>query len=771
MSVRQRTMIASSELIQHKAPIKKSVNQCIDRKMTVKAPALQPPTLLYLFFIGLLVTPVFASHAADKSAKPDTAPAETRWFERSFEDVLNTAIITPSRNVQKLGDTPSVISVYSAEEIHRMGIRNIKELLERTPGFFVNRQLTGSAVGSRGYISGNEQFLLLIDGHNANSIVDKGPGFYYLFPTLENVKRVEIVRGPGSTLWGSDAALGIIHVITKDGSEAEGSVLSYSNADHDDYRYAHFRTGEKLTEDVYYQFSFTVSQADGFPEDGADDFLGVGRWESIHDSSELYLSTRLRDTRVRMRFSDFKNGNPTAFEGCNPFCVNEYQAGKTGYHRRRHSYVDIERLWQLNDALDLEARFFIDRIEQWERLRNVITSPEIDYVSEAFSSKESSTGLELIGRWQASARHQLLFGWRGVRTEVDPVTNDVQYPVTSQAPSDAYASVLDLRVVPEDYDDNIALFAEDNWQILKNLSATIGLRLDNNNLRENSTIVLPRLGINWDINPQWSARYAYNTGYIRPPVGIGFLGQETFNNVELVQLSGVKVPAKLYGIDKSQEVYTHDLYLQFQQNRWITSLMLFHNRIDKAFNVSGVTDQSSDPPRQLFTVNTDQIDSYGYEMEFRFVPLAPWDVYGNFSQVLDASTDHLTGTAHGIDYNLLDGLTIFAPGGTVTSYPHRQWNLGLNYRWNIHRSVNLHYRGWNDMHIYNSSSNRDASLGSEHFVDLAIVLDQLWSSSLDLTIFAKNLLDNDDSEISLIVWRNTWSERGRSIGAKLTYHF
>ncbi len=686
--------------------------------------------------------------------------SEQPWYERSFEQLLDTKIITPTRDTQSLRNSAAAISVYTANDIKRMGIRTVKELLERTTGFFVNKQLAGAAIGSRGYIGDNEQFLLLIDGHNANSIVDKGPGFFFLFPMLENVKRVEIVRGPGSTLWGSDAALGIIHIITKDGTDIDGPVATYSYATEDRYRYANVQAGEKLAEDISYIVSFTGAKAEGFPEDGVDPFW-PGRWEQIDDSWELYFTAQLRNTTVHTRAADLKNSNPS---------MNVFQAtnlDQPPYYRRRHIYLDIEHSRAISNSLSLELRVFTDLMERWQKLRNMINSKGISTVMESAASKENALGLELLGKWRPHSQHALLFGLRAVRTEIDPVTNNVSYPSTSEPPS--AGTVFNLRVVPEDIDENIAVFIEDDWRISKDINSTLGLRLDRNNLREKNTIVLPRLGINWQFAPSWSSHYSYNTGYIRPPVGIGFLGQETFNT--FTNDNSEEYTALIYGASDSEKVYSHDLQLQFKRNPLIANLALFHTQIDDAFNFLFQADSADDPTRILFFINTNTIKSYGYELSFQYLPISEWDFYGNLSHVLQAKVDKLTGSEAGIDYDFFNDFTPFAPDGTVAAYPQQIWNLGLNYQHKDTLTLNLHYRGWSDMHMSENFTNRKISFGPEHFFDLNIVFNKLLGTQLNVALFAKNLLDNDDSEIAMLLFRNEWSERGRSMGIKLDYQF
>ena len=682
---------------------------------------------------------------------------DAKWYERSFEQLLETKIVTATREQQEIADAPANMTVYTAADIQRMGLRSIEELLERTTGFFSNKQAAGPAIGSRGFIGDNEQFLMLIDGHSINSIVDKGPGNAFLFPFLEQVKRVEIQRGPGSTLWGSDAALGIIHIITEDGgTDIDGVKATYSHATEDDQRYINVKAGEKLTEDVNYMVSFSAAESDGFKSGEPTERT----WEALDDSKELYFKAQLRDTKVYARFSDIRNQRP----GGSLAGIDE-----KAYTRRKHSYLDLQRSAQLNDQWNIEGRLFTDIIERWQSQITPVTSPGTPTVEESAASKETALGLEILGRWRPGTSHHVLMGVRAVQTEVDPVSNSVTFPVTA-LPSNSTGSI-NMRVVPDDKDTNIAVFAEDDWRINDSFNVIVGLRIDRNDLREENTIVLPRFATNWKITDEWSSQYSYSTGYIRPPVGIGFLGQAQFN-------SSFNTNGRIFGAEDSQEVETHDIRITYNSNPVSIRWNLYYNTIEDSFNFLFEEGMVGAENRVLFFINTPEIKTYGTELEFNYVPSDRWNLYGNVSYVIKAELETSTSTAFGVNYDLNNtafgfGEGTFTPDGTVSGYPHQIINLGINYFFSEQLSANLHYRGWNEMsgRVRVTDGFEEQDYGPEHFVDMNIRYQQVGGSDFDVALFVKNLLDNDKSEISELYFSQTWSERARSVGVKMSYQF
>ena len=95
-------------------------------------------------------------------------------------------------------------------------------MLERTPGFYNSRMTAWEGISNRGFVNNdNTNYLLLIDGVPQDNHAKWGMNFLHIFPLLDNVKRIEILRGPGSTLWGIGANAGLFHIITKDADDLD----------------------------------------------------------------------------------------------------------------------------------------------------------------------------------------------------------------------------------------------------------------------------------------------------------------------------------------------------------------------------------------------------------------------------------------------------------------------------------------------------------------------------------------------------------------------
>jgi len=122
---------------------------------------------------------------------------------------------------------PSVASVITAKDIKAMGARTLDEALETVPGLHVSKSSNrnNSIYSFRGIrTDGNPQVLLLVNGMPFNDLITGSRPPLFRLP-VENISRIEVIRGPGSAVFGADAFAGVINVITKDGNEIDGGII------------------------------------------------------------------------------------------------------------------------------------------------------------------------------------------------------------------------------------------------------------------------------------------------------------------------------------------------------------------------------------------------------------------------------------------------------------------------------------------------------------------------------------------------------------------
>lgn len=149
------------------------------------------------------------------------------YLDLSLEDLMKIKVVTASQTEQKVSDAPATIYVVTEEQIHDRGYNYLDELLEDIPEIEIQRK--SSSEYSNYYtirgVAGNEKFLVMLDGVRINS-VDATPHVVGLNYPLSNIKRVEVLLGPASALYGVNGFSGIINLFTKKGSDIKGVAIS-----------------------------------------------------------------------------------------------------------------------------------------------------------------------------------------------------------------------------------------------------------------------------------------------------------------------------------------------------------------------------------------------------------------------------------------------------------------------------------------------------------------------------------------------------------------
>ncbi|MGJ0516307.1 MAG: TonB-dependent receptor plug domain-containing protein [Methylomicrobium sp.] len=172
-------------------------------------------------------------------------------FDLSVEDLLNAKVTSVAKKAQSLNDAPAAIFVISNEDIKRSGVTSIPEALRLAPGLDVARiDANKWAVSARGFHGRfANKLLVLIDGRNAYTRTFSGVYWENQDVMLEDVDRIEVIRGPGATLWGANAVNGVINIITKHSSETQGMLLNAGGGT-EERGFGSFRYGAKLGEDT-----------------------------------------------------------------------------------------------------------------------------------------------------------------------------------------------------------------------------------------------------------------------------------------------------------------------------------------------------------------------------------------------------------------------------------------------------------------------------------------------------------------------------------------
>jgi iron complex outermembrane recepter protein len=156
------------------------------------------------------------------------ALATDNYFELSLEQLMQIEIQSASKKNEPIAQAPAAVYVITNEDIIRSGVTNIPDALRMVPGLQVARSDSNSwAISIRGFNSTlANKLLVLIDGRSIYNPVFGGTLWEAQHLLLDDIERIELVRGPGGSLWGANAVNGVINIITKHTRDTQGSQLS-----------------------------------------------------------------------------------------------------------------------------------------------------------------------------------------------------------------------------------------------------------------------------------------------------------------------------------------------------------------------------------------------------------------------------------------------------------------------------------------------------------------------------------------------------------------
>ena len=261
---------------------------------------------------------LFAQDPPPKPQDPDLA----------IEDLMKVQVTSLAKKEQALTDVPAAIYVVRGEDIERMGATSLPEALRGVPGMQVARSRSSTwAVSARGFTDNSANKLLaLIDGRSVYSPLHSGIFWDVQDTFLEDVDRIEVIRGPGGSLWGSNAINGIVNVITKSAEKTQGALVTYGGGTEErafgGVRYG-FKADDNTFVRVYTKYFARDDAALGTdPDEDAPDAWWMGRagfrgdWKA-GDHDRITFTGDGYGGQIRERANSPSLTAPTGFEAVN----------------------------------------------------------------------------------------------------------------------------------------------------------------------------------------------------------------------------------------------------------------------------------------------------------------------------------------------------------------------------------------------------------------------------------------------------------------------
>ncbi|MFZ1986073.1 MAG: TonB-dependent receptor [Desulfatitalea sp.] len=515
--------------------------------------------------------------------------------EMSIEDLMAVEITTVARKAQRLTDTTSAVFVVSQEDIRRSGATSVPEALRMVPGIQVAR-ISGDkwAISSRGFNGWfSNKLLVLIDGRTVYNMVYSGVYWRDQDVLLEDVARIEVIRGPGASLWGANAVNGVINIVTQPAAEVQGGLVT-AGAGTEERSFGAMRYGGALGPSAHY--SAYVKHAD---HDDTVDSLGADSqdaWYISKGGGRLdWRASSQNDFTFQGDIHDGTSQSRSFAATLEPpyAMISESEDqfnGASALGRWRHTF---------SAASDLIVQTYFDHSET---------------AYTAYSEKVDSYDIDLQHRFGLGRRQEILWGL-GYRLN----QGDVQ-------------STQIMTFDPaKRTDDLFSLFVQDEITLLPNKLALIaGSKFEENDYT--GWEAQPNLRLRWtpyDHHTFWTAvsqavrtpsRFERDVRVTQPIAG---------SPGAVTVVSGNKDFA-------SEELTAYEAGYRFHPaSQWGLDLTIFYNQYDQLRTfVPGAPFMEGSPPRWVVpftTFNAMEGETYGAELAVEWRPLDWWRLQGAYS--------------------------------------------------------------------------------------------------------------------------------------------
>lgn len=383
-----------------------------------------------------------------------TAFAQENLQEFALEDMVVTASRVPTQKV----DTPADISVITKEEIADQNYASASDALRAIPGVNVlGSGAKGSSMGQdKILLNGDERVLVLVDGRRMN-LGSSGNSSADWLPPVNAIERIEVLKGGGSALYGTDAVGGVINVIMKKGSDIGNHVTVKAAG------------GNWNAEQYAISASGSTDSGLGLIVSATKERRGEYKFKNANGKSQLLKNSGYDDTGVIVKL-DQKVGEDNRIgvnfehinaEGGSPFGYSGF--GNTDSHKRISNNVALRYDW--NESSDERGYVQVYKNYQHAHFRSPVASRQSNFT-------DSTIGLEAQQNFKFSDTDELTVGLEYYKTTVDNTS--------------LYTGERDIN--------NKAIFAENRWEFAPSWQLNTGLRYDHHS--KYGSEVTPKVALN-----------------------------------------------------------------------------------------------------------------------------------------------------------------------------------------------------------------------------------------------------------------------------------
>ena len=650
------------------------------------------------------------------------AAAPPDLTEMSIEELMNMQVYSVSRRLQSLQDSAAAVFVITGEDIRRSGATSIPEALRMAPGIEVARIDSNKwAITSRGFNSlFANKLLVLIDGRSVYTPLFSGVFWDVQDTLLEDVDRIEVIRGPGAAMWGANAVNGVINVITKSARDSQGGLLAVG-AGNVERGFGEARFGGKRGEDFFYK-----AYAKYFDRKEGQDALGNGgsdQWDYLRGGFRVDWEPSQRDTFTLQ--GDIYGGNTG--QTLTVVDLSSSSLYRTFDERTDNSGGNVLARWTRSLTNGSEARLqtYYDRTNR-ELAEETVTADIYD--------------VDFQHRFRLGDRQEIVWGLGG-RIYSDRVRN---------------GSVVTFH--PEGSDDYLLSgFVQDEIDLLpRQVRLTLGVKGEQE--RYSGFEFMPNARLLWTPDPRHSLWAAISQA-VRTS---SRADRDIAIDVAALPAGAPENPfpapllVSVYGNPAfdSEKLTAYEMGFRMQPTAWISlDVALFYNEYDKLRTSAPGTpflDPSPFPhfvfPRTI--ANESDGETYGGELAVDLRPLDTWRLQATYS--------YLRIQLHGKTGN--------DPSAEIDEGMSPQQHASIRSLMDLHKDVEL------DLAVRYVDSL--PALGVPYYVAVDARLGWRPRPGLELSVAAQNLFDDRHPEFApegnLMIHT---TESPRSVYGKVTWRF
>lgn len=451
--------------------------------------------------------------------------------ELSLEQLLESTITIAAGRAQPLEAAPGIVSVVSAEDIRRIGARTLAEVLKLVPGFDVlTSNLGQNRIIIRGLTAGGgENVLILFNGHRLNEEITGSATTVNLDIPVTNLERIEIIRGPGSALFGADALAGVINLVPYTTETFEGLRLSAGGGSFATQQYnllaGRVVNGVSLSGFVQYSDTDGAQRVVEADVQTADDCrrapLGVPPVSRA--PSETDDERRSVDANVQIAYKGL---------ALNARVKDERSGGFIGLSERlsdselenRQMLFDARYRHALGERGGLLAKFSFTQNEMQQRLELLppgfmLGFPEGDTFPDGvivdFTFNSRRFGGEIILDYRLFPQHHITLGvgFANESTFGLDTRGNVEASPTTLEPLPSFQE-LPFDIIRDRSRDIFSVFVQDIWDPLPGLEVTLGVRYDH--FSDFGDTVNPRASVVWRFAGPFHLKLLYGRAFRAP---------------------------------------------------------------------------------------------------------------------------------------------------------------------------------------------------------------------------------------------------------------